>query len=288
MNVFDLSKPSADEPGPHIAFLGLKESDEPLGRFVRRYGLLGLYNETFVSPILPTHAGPFALVAPDTVRDDWGRLQPVEPATEGKERLEALMQIRLGTERWLGPVVEPDELRFSSHRHTAFGPMDFGTGAWHSPTLSWEEVRGFYGVRAVLDEESASGVSIVSTHKPLSSWEPKIKDFPVPPCDAETLNSHTWGTTPYVVREEGSGKLRQSWRCSSLLGAMYLMLFLDEIGGGFGIKKCQAPGCPEYFRVEVDDERKRKRMYCPPPPGRKESRCASRVSSKADRQRRKS
>ena len=282
VDVFGLFNPSTGEPGPHISFLGLKENNKSLGRFVRKYGLLGLFNETFSgAPILPSRVGPFSWVAPDTVRDEWGRLQSVDPTTEGKELLEAHLGVRLSS------VVEPDELRFSSHRLTPFGLIDPVTGAAHSPTLAWEEVRELYGVRIVLDEESASGVSIISTHEPLTFWDLEIKNFPVPPCDAETLNSHTRGATRYAVPDKESGKLRQSWRCSSLLAAMYLMLYLDETGGEFGIKKCQAPGCPEYFRVEVGDRRKEKRIYCPPPTGRRESNCATRVSSAADRERKR-
>ncbi len=294
MDVFDLFRPGnlAGERGPHVAFLGLK-SDVGLkggglrdGVFVRRYGLLGLFEETFAAPVLPDVAGPFAWVAPDTVLDKWGRLQPVDPATEGKELLAAYLSTRLDT------VVLPHELSFPSQRFTPFGLLDpeAGAGAAHSTTFSWEEVRELYGVRAVLDQRVPSGVSILSTHEPLNFWVQQIKNFPIPPCGADVLNSRIRGVSPYAVENKVTGKsIRQSWRCFSLLQAMHLMLYLDETGDDVEIKKCQAPNCPDYFRV-TGDGRSRKRIYCPHPTDPKKQGCASRASSgmHRDRQRGKS
>ena len=180
----------------------------------------------------------------------------------------------------------PHELCFPSISFTAFGLLppvfeSLGTDLW-----SWEQVRDLYGVRALLDEDAGpSRVSIVPTREPLSFWEAPLIDLPRSPCPPESLNSRLEGVTPHAVAGE-DGRPKSSWRCPSLLKAIYLMLYLDETSGG-KIQKCQAPGCPNYFRV---GPRSRESMYCPPPPGKKQSLCASRVSSQMyrERQRRKS
>ena len=61
------------------------------------------------------------------------------------------------------------------------------------------------------------------------------------------------------------------------------MHFLD-LAGGIRMQRCQAPGCREYFRVGPQS---RGTLYCPPPPGKKQSRCASRASSAMYRERRR-
>jgi predicted RNA-binding Zn ribbon-like protein len=71
------------------------------------------------------------------------------------------------------------------------------------------------------------------------------------------------------------------WDCPSLLTAVHLMYFLDLLAN-VELKQCQAPGCQEYFRVGPQS---RLKLYCPPPLGKKASRCASRVSSARHRER---
>jgi hypothetical protein len=150
-------------------------------------------------------------------------------------------------------------------------------------------VRDLYGIRAVLDEQANSGVSIISTREPFGYWTAEIEMFPVPPCSAGHFNSHTWNVQPHAITGE-SGEVERSWHCSSLLQAMYLMLYFDETTSEFEIKKCQAPNCPEYFRVRMNDGRSLKSMYCPSDEPGKVSRCASRAASQMyrERQRRKS
>lgn len=292
VDVFGTYKPDAREKGPHVWFLGFGEGlenvragrikgedfEEVLTWFAGKHGLLGLMGESFGLPILPDRAGPFAWVAPDTVLDGRGRLRSVEPSTEGRE----LLEDHLGTR--LGGVVVPEELTFSSDRLTAFGLVDPVAGAAHSRTYSWEEVRDLYGVRAVFDERTPSGISLLSTHEPLTFWDLEIKNFPAPPSPAEKLNSRTRGVSPRAEADE-DGNLRHGWRCPSLLSAMYMMLFLDQTGD-VEIRKCAAPDCPEYFRVAAGTERRKARMYCPHPDDpKKRSRCAGRVESRKSRER---
>jgi hypothetical protein len=267
--------------------------------FANKYGLLGHFNEYFAAPILAPRADDLASrVLPDAVLDQRGRLHTVDPATEGKELLEALLYERHGPSRRTGErltlgseyAVLPHELSFSSRRvFTPFGVIKPPLEASHSITVPWAQVRDLYGLRAVLDDQAASGVSIISIREPLAYWMPEIEKFPVPPCSAGHFNSHTWNVQPYAIPGE-DGKLRPSWQCSSLLQAMYLMLYLDETSDEFEIKKCQARNCPNYFRVRADDGRSLKSMYCPPEEPGKVSRCASRAASQMyrDRQRRNS
>jgi hypothetical protein len=141
--VFESYRPSAGKAlAPHTSFLALRSLYET-GKyevfnkarwlFVHKYGLLGLFNEYFAAPILPLRAGDLlSRVLPDSVLDQRGRLHGVDPATEGKERLEAFLHRRLGplhTGEKLTLSSEyavlPHELSFSSRRvFTPFGVID--------------------------------------------------------------------------------------------------------------------------------------------------------------------
>ena len=267
--------------------------EKALWLFVHRYGLLGLFNEAFAAPILPSRSGLFAWVAPDSLLDKWGRLHPVDLATEGKDRLDAFLCEKFGpfgneTRLTLGSewFALPHELSLSSQKLTPFGLVNPTLGASYSETLSWEEAKNLFGVRAVLDEQAEFGVSIISTREPLSFWDLEIEYFPVPPCTADQLNSHMWSATPHAVTD-GDGTLQPSWRCSSLLQAMNLMLYLDETDDAAEIRKYQAPNCPYYFRIVGGDGRSLKSVYCPPEEPRKVSKCASRASSQMYRDRKR-
>ncbi|HKH77770.1 MAG TPA: hypothetical protein VKA51_12495 [Rubrobacteraceae bacterium] len=79
------------------------------------------------------------------------------------------------------------------------------------------------------------------------------------------------------------GEYRGGWRCSSPLNAMYMMVHLDQEADN-KVVKCQAPDCPDYFRVEP---KSRRTMYCPHPedPEGRQSKCASRTTSRDSRER---
>lgn len=57
---------------------------------------------------------------------------------------------------------------------------------------------------------------------------------------------------------EDEQQFHGTWKANNLLSAMYVMLYMDLIGGK-GIKKCQNKTCPEWFVVYGNDDRK---IYC--------------------------
>jgi hypothetical protein len=261
--------------------------------FAHRYGFLGLFREAFASPVLPARADPLtAFVAPDALIDQGGRLRAIAPETEGKRLLEDLLERRRGPRTSGGritlkrsSVTWPEELRFPE-----LG-MDFGGGlgliqpmfGWRrSSALPYDKVRERFGIRFVLDEHARAGVSIITTREPLDFWLSELEAFQPAPAGPAYFDGTLEGVSPRAVAND-DGSLASSWRCPSLLKAVYLMLYLDKTAG-VRLQKCRAPGCPEYYRV---GPRSRESLYCPPPPGRKQSRCASRASSQMYRERRK-
>ena len=135
----------------------------------------------------------------------------------------------------------------------------------------------------MLDESATPRkVSLVPTREPILYWEQQLKDFPVPPVHAGVLNSRLEGITPHGATT-GEDVYRSGWRCPSLLKAMYLMLHLDK-ESRTKIIKCKAPGCLNYFRA---GPKSRRTTYCPPPPGKQQSKCASRGTSRDSRERKR-
>jgi hypothetical protein len=61
-----------------------------------------------------------------------------------------------------------------------------------------------------------------------------------------TINSHLSMTTPRIVPKLGSVAVEGVWGCYSLLGAMYLMLFLDIASRGMRIVQCEKCGTLFY------------------------------------------
>ena len=88
------------------------------------------------------------------------------------------------------------------------------------------------------------------------------------------------GRTVNPREDEDMGR---GWRCSSLLQAMYLMLWLD-LTGGRSVVKCRARGCPNWFRQGSQPNS----IYCPHPkdPSRP-SPCADREEHRKYRRRKK-
>jgi hypothetical protein len=274
---------------------GRKQLYKGIEVFAHYYGFMGFFREAFASPTLPEQAEPLLnWVAPDALIDDrTGELRIIDPKREGTRLLEKLLDQRYGpfgsgrgVELKRKDLTWPDELRFPrlGLDYGEFGLQKPSFGDRHSNACPYEEVQERFGIRFVLDEHAREGVSIIATREPLDFWLAELKSFrPAPPGPAyfdQTLE----GVSPRAVANE-EGSLDPSWRCPSLLKAVYLMLYLDETAGT-RLLKCQAPGCPEYYRV---GPRGRESFYCPPPPGRKESRCTSRVTSQRyrERQRRK-
>jgi hypothetical protein len=264
--------------------------------FADLYGFLGFFREAFAPPVLPPRADwLFSHVTPDALIDQCGELRVIDPATEGKRLLEDLLHDRWECREGLLPsgerltldrrrVTSPNELRFPELRLDAgeFGLIE-PSSEWrrHSRARSYEEVRELFGIRFVLDEHTPEGVSVVATREPLEFWRRELVRFQPAPSGAAYFDNMLEGVTPRAVDGDGGG-LDSSWRCPSLLKAIYLMLYLDKTVHGVKLHKCQAPGCPEYYRV---GPRSRESLYCPSPPGRKQSRCASRASSQMYRER---
>jgi hypothetical protein len=294
------------EPSPHERFSTLADLDndgsglfqEAIKLFANRHGLLGLFREEFGMPLLPEReVDPFVVVAPDTVIDRHGKLRGIDPATQGKyfqekrelhrDELWALIH-RQPRPRPEDYVLEPDELILPCELRFRRRAADFvRTGRSRrfldrdaGRTYTYEEVRRRYGLRVVYDPQNeVTGVSIISTREPVSMWRQRLHNLAEPPHESY-LNVKLEDVSPLLV-SRADGEDAGSWSCSSLLEAVHLMRYLDLI---YGVKmqKCQAPGCHESFRV---GPRSRPRLYCLPPPGKKQSRCASRASSAMYRKR---
>ena len=309
----------SDNTGPHLAFLKLKGLlprkkeqgagvhedagfyDQALLVFAWSFGLLGLFHEEF-SPPRPTLETK-AWMAPEAVIDSNGRLQPVDPATEGTELLLDLLQRRGYFGRPRGREV--------ARSHGVALPRELVCarkpryGFWGPDLVPWEEARRDYGALLVLDEESADGVSVLCRREPYDYWRRELENFPYPepykspgpdpnePGDREREKAaHNRALKAYLNRCMGEGvtpyspedgeAFQQGHRCSTLLKALHLLLWLDKTGGG-SIRKCQAPGCPGWFRAGSQPGSK----YCPPPDSKEQSQCASRMSSRAYLERRK-
>jgi hypothetical protein len=265
--------------------------------FVHRFGLLGRFAEEFGAPLLPKRAvAGFVRLAPDTVIDEDGRLRSIDPATEGKHLQEQLMLnvdeegsalLGLPPPRPSDYYLEPKELILPCELRFTRPPIDFvRTGFSRSAyykrdnkTYTYEDVQSRYGIRVVFDpESSATGVVVLPTREPVSMWQTLtgLGDH----VSVSYLNRQLEEVRPRIVAGQ-EGRLTGGWACPSLLKAIHLMYYLDLLFE-VELKKCQAPGCPEYFRVGPQS---RLKLYCPPPPGKKESTCASRASSAKYRQR---
>jgi hypothetical protein len=223
-------------------------------------------------------------------------LRTIDPATEGKRLLEKLMfrqdereSARLGLspsppdDFLLEPreLILPRELRFR-RPDVDFVRTGFSRSAYYErgdETFAYEDVRRRYGIRVVFDPEgSDTGVVVLPTREPVSMWHMLISfvDY----SRAGSLNRGLGAVSPLLVAGE-DGSDTAGWDCPSLQEAVHLMYFLDLLTG-VRWQKCQASGCPAYFRV---GPRNRPRKYCWPEPGMKESKCGNRVSSARYRER---
>jgi hypothetical protein len=230
------------------------------------------------------------------VIDKDGRLQSIDPATEGKHLQEQLMLhqaeeglARLGlppprrSNYYLKPkeLILPSELRFT-RPDVDFVSTGFSRSAYYkrdNKNYTYEDVRSRYGIRVVFDpESSATGVVVLPTREPVSMWQrlTGLGDH----VSVSYPNRQLKEARPLLVDGE-DGRRTGGWTCPSLLTACHLMYYLDLLFE-VDVKKCQAPGCPEYFRVGPQS---RAKLYCPPPPGKKVSACASRASSAMYRER---
>lgn len=293
--------------GPHSECLNLLERRTAAGMvdFANKHGLLGAFSRYYRDrPVLP--AGKF-FVAPEAVFVQ-GRLVTIDPKTEGmaligpggkldelldgeqatRERIIALL--KYGPFVWTRvpeeQVAMPSEVSFV--RTAADAPTPVPDRPYKA--IPWGRAReGFEGL-LVLDPQSPTMVSVLCRSETVGMWLYllgmfQLACFPEPGGDAEDemiqeINLEIAGASPYLTRSE-DGRYERNWRCQDLLQSLYLMLFLDATADR-EIRKCQAPGCPYYFRVGKHDKA---RKYCPHPEPGKASRCGSRATSRRNRDR---
>jgi hypothetical protein len=268
--------------------------------FANFYGMLGLLREDLGVPLLPGGERAAALVAPDAMIDETGRLHDIDPATDGKRLLVELVneldrrdyaergELHLWTfddiDLSRSVLVWPEELRFQKPA------MGFSRAAFswvlsdrnHDSVFTYKDAQERYGVHVVFDPWADAGVSVVSTREPVRRWRDELRSFARDTSWEDLDRRLEGGIRPRAV----PGKDRREaehWYCASLLKAIYLMRYLDQ-NSGTRMRKCQATDCPEYFRVRPRSRRK----FCPPPPGKKESRCLSRMTTARQRERQKS
>ena len=116
---------------------------------------------------------------------------------------------------------------------------------------------------------------MVCTRESVDDWLEYLDNFP---SSADTsakrlaghLNAVLDDVSPYVSVGE-DGRLEGGWRCSSLLEAMHVMLFLN-LTSDRTIRKCESRRYPNYFRIGWQSKSK----YC-------SKRCANRASTRLGR-----
>ncbi len=111
-----------------------------------------------------------------------------------------------------------------------------------------------------------TGVSVLARKERPLNWILAFKDFPTPPYTEERL--------PFLIRHVvdemravgvrdasgvgENGQPTRSWRCDTLLGAMYLMLYMDLMRNA-KLSQCALDDCMEYFRPGAQNS-----IYCTP------------------------
>lgn len=213
-------------------------------------------------PILP--AGKL-FVIPEAVVEHSGRLREVE-AEEGRRLLLDLLFRQFPS---LGPEArEAAANKIAAPSEVVLLPRAY-SGPWNYPIrlgiepIRWEDVKQQYGGLLVLDEDATARVSVLCTGEPLADWGLALADFPLGeelrpenPYLKRYLNSRLTDVSPFSP--EGEEGFRWGWRCSSLLQAMRLMLWLDLSGGRF-VKECGLRNCYNYFREGSQGD---KTLYC--------------------------
>ncbi len=267
------------EPGPHAHFLTLKElstSNRPLflnavDAFASTYGLLGLFHLEYFPPLLPPGK---VYIAPEAVIEDDGCLRLVESSEERLELLSGMVNAHLPshwypfadkdtplppdrypfTEEQYGAVAMPEEVSLV-RKDFLRSQEEFVPAA--SDPVPWTEARKDYDAVLVLDPTNvfATGVSVLTRKESTLSWAQALADFPAPPYTEDRLPS----LIPSVVDEMRmagvtdasgvgeDGQPTKDWRCNSVLGSLYLMLYLDLMGNA-DLRQCALHDCMEYYR----------------------------------------
>jgi len=265
--------------GPHHDFLSLKspclewpdEHRKEIEKFADRYGLLGLFHDRYSAPVLPPGK---QYVAPEAVIRKSGKLELLNPKTEGFALLEDLLRreydapdLRLSWDE----VELPSRLTVALKHHRPGGRLDPAGFEPYPEQVTWEEARGAYGALIVADMNTAPRVVVLSTREQAEAWYFAVPDISEPEVLASQLNWNLVGVSPHAYLTD-DGEWERGWRCPSLLQAIRLMIYLD-LTGSTDIKPCKSQGCPEYFSV---NKRNKKKKYC-------SERCANRASSRMSR-----
>jgi hypothetical protein len=262
----ETSRKRDPEAGAHLTFHNLSDFrnlseqrrlfEKGALLFAREHGLLGLFHEYCSDRVAPP--GKF-WVAPNAVIED-GKMYRIDPASEGRERLETFLYEKYGRSAKTGQKIRltlqalalPEELEF--YPTSRFGSEFPGAEVFGGPpgggVLTWEDVEERYGVVALLDADADRGVSVVPTRESLASWEYECANFVRARYDPEIahgLNERIAGVTPYASFGR-DGELERGWRCRSLLQAMYLMVYLD-VTGGKSVRRCKRPDCRRHYRL---------------------------------------
>jgi hypothetical protein len=259
--------------GPHAAFLSLRklklDKDERFltaaDIFASSYGLLGLFHHSYSAPILPSLK---RYISPEAVIES-GCLQLVDPASEGLELVAKAVNDSLPpswgrfTKAHYGSVAMPKEVSFAPKDLSRYPEDSSGRPLSHSERESWEVARTGYDALFVFNPTCPTKSSVLVRSESIFSWQSVLLDFPPPPYDDEerwpylvrVLNQSLVDAAPAVTFNEHSG-LTQTWRCNTLLQAMYVMLWQDLIQG-HKLRKCGCRDCATYYRVGPQDSK-----YC--------------------------
>jgi len=277
--------------GPHFSFLKLRrligddflwslhEYRKEMEVFASYFGLLGVIHERYILPPIPPAGKRF--VIPEAVLETDGKLRRVDV----EEGAQLLLDLLLRQSPGLRPVARRHASdTFAEPSEVELLPRSY-IGPWTDPNrvgidpVPWEKVKEDYGVLLVLDQEASTKVSVLCTSEPLlgpAGWGLALADFPLGELRPENsylkkqLNSRLTDISPYSPEDEEG--FRRAWRCSSLLQAIRLMLWLDLTGGRF-VRACGLHDCHVFFREGSQGE---STLYCSP-------RCTSLASTRMER-----
>jgi hypothetical protein len=310
--------------GPHIPFMGLKESlREGLMRdwfvflwdlcsFANEYGLLGVFWDDYPSgPVLPFEK---EFVAPEALVDGQGRLRLLDAATEGKEllfRLQDHMDESRDTKGYLkrqrelhkaagrDPVALPSELVVFPKVYSNL-PSD---GSDYRP-VPWDEAKQEYGALLVADGRSYTGVSVLCRSEPLARWVLCLRWFPSP--SGEDAEQETTAPDGQKSRGDSSDEYLRLVSGMKMQGAVSPCPMVSEEGrleqGWWCRNQLSALYLMVYLDKTADTDYRRcrapgcgrlfragpnsTRVYCPNPNDpRKANLCGSRVTTQRNRAR---
>jgi hypothetical protein len=162
-------------------------------------------------------------------------------------------------------VAMPEEVRFAAKDSLRYPDDPSGRPLSPSKCEGWNEARRGYGALFLFDPERQEKSSVLARNESIFAWQSVLQDFPVPsfemkerwPLWARILNEWLVDISPMITFGD-DGRLTPTWRCNTLLQAMYLMLWLDLLRGS-ELRECGCHDCATYFRKGPQDSK-----YCSP------------------------